>query len=77
MSRDSLLRTAMPASHCHLIDCPRGLLSPSWMGLRALRSHVAMRKHANKTHDKKGVVDEDISKMVRLQSWFGEKRERC
>ena len=35
-----------------------------------------MRKHVNKIHNKKGAVDEDILKVVRLQSWFGEKWER-
>ena len=36
----------------------------------------AMRKHVNKIHNKKRATDEDILKVVRLQSWFGEKRER-
>jgi hypothetical protein len=39
-------------------------------------SRDVMRKHANKAYDKKRVADEAIYKVVRLQSWFGEKRER-
>jgi hypothetical protein len=35
-----------------------------------------MRQHANKDHDKKWVADKDMFKVVQLQSWFGEKRER-
>lgn len=35
-----------------------------------------LQQHANQAYDKKRVADEDISKAVRLQSWFGEKRER-
>jgi hypothetical protein len=35
-----------------------------------------MRKHGNKVHNKKRVPNEDIFQAVRLQSWFGEKRER-
>src|SRR5271156_5196867 len=40
------------------------------------RDHSNIRKHANQAHDKKRVADEDIFRAVRLQSWFGEKRER-
>jgi hypothetical protein len=40
------------------------------------QSRDAMRKHGNKVHGKKRVADEDIFRVVRLQSWFGEKRER-
>lgn len=36
----------------------------------------ATRKHVNKAHNKKRAADEDVLKVVRLQSWFGEKRER-
>jgi len=35
-----------------------------------------IRQHANKAHNKKRVADEDMFRIVRLQSWFGEKRER-
>jgi Orsellinic acid/F9775 biosynthesis cluster protein D len=35
-----------------------------------------IRKHANQVHSKKRIADEDICQAVRLQSWFGEKRER-
>jgi hypothetical protein len=35
-----------------------------------------MRQHANQVHNKKRVADEDMYQSVRLQSWFGEKRER-
>jgi hypothetical protein len=38
--------------------------------------HSNIRKHANKVHNKKRVADEDIFRRVRLQSWFGERRER-
>jgi hypothetical protein len=38
------------------------------------RSNI--RKHANQVHGKKRKADEDICRVVRLQSWFGEKRER-
>jgi len=34
-----------------------------------------MQQHANKAHDKKGAKDEEICRAVRLQSWFGKKRE--
>jgi hypothetical protein len=40
------------------------------------QDHSNIRKHANQAHDKKRVADEDIFQAVRLQSWFGEKRER-
>ena len=46
-------------------DCPEKSVSPKWM-----------RKHGNKVHNKKRVPNEDIFQAVRLQSWFGEKRER-
>jgi hypothetical protein len=36
----------------------------------------AIRKHVNKIYNKKRAVDKDILKVVRLQSWFGEKREQ-
>ena len=35
-----------------------------------------IRQHANKKHNKKGVADEDMFQVVRMQSWFGQKRER-
>jgi hypothetical protein len=35
-----------------------------------------IRQHANKAHNQKRVADEDVCRVVRLQSWFGEKRER-
>ena len=34
------------------------------------------RQHVNRAHGKKRVADEDIFQAARLQSWFGEKRER-
>lgn len=39
-------------------------------------NRAVMRKHANQAHDQRRVVDADIFAAVRLQSWFGEKRER-
>ena len=35
-----------------------------------------IRKHANQAYNKKRVANKDIFKAVRLQSWFGEKREQ-
>jgi Orsellinic acid/F9775 biosynthesis cluster protein D len=35
-----------------------------------------IRQHGNKAHNKKGVLDDEIFQAARLQSWFGEKRER-
>jgi hypothetical protein len=46
-------------------DCPEKSVSPK-----------AMREHGNKAHGKKRVPNEEIFRAVRLQSWFGEKRER-
>jgi hypothetical protein len=40
------------------------------------QSRDAMKKHGNKDHNKKRVADEELYTSVRLQSWFGEKRER-
>ena len=40
------------------------------------RSRDAVRKHANQQHNKKRAQDEHVFRAVRLQSWFGEKRER-
>jgi hypothetical protein len=40
------------------------------------QSRDAMKKHRNKAYSKKRVADEDLFQLVRLQSWFGEKRER-
>ena len=40
------------------------------------RDHSNIRKHANRDHSKKRAADEDIFRAARLQSWFGEKRER-
>lgn len=40
------------------------------------QARPTMRQHANQAHDKKRVKDEEICHLVRLQSWFGEKRER-
>jgi hypothetical protein len=40
------------------------------------QSRDAARKHSNKAHNKKRVADEEMYQLVRLQSWFGEKRER-
>ena len=40
------------------------------------QSRVAMRQHGNQAHKKKRVADEEMFKVVRMQSWFGEKRER-
>jgi hypothetical protein len=40
------------------------------------RNRKAVREHANKQHNKKRVKDEYVFRAVRLQSWFGEKRER-
>jgi hypothetical protein len=39
-------------------------------------SRDANEKHGNKAHSKKRVADEELFHSVRLQSWFGEKRER-
>jgi hypothetical protein len=39
-------------------------------------SRDAMRQHANKAHDQRKIADADIFTAVRLQSWFGKKRER-
>ena len=38
------------------------------------RSNI--RKHGNKEHDKKRAADDDLFNSVRLQSWFGKRRER-
>ena len=46
-------------------DCPEKLVSPK-----------AMREHGNKAHSKKRVPNEEMFQVARLQSWFGEKRER-
>jgi hypothetical protein len=35
-----------------------------------------MRQHANKAHDQKRLADKDVFTAVRLQSWFGKRRER-
>jgi hypothetical protein len=35
-----------------------------------------IRQHANKVHSKKDIANEDVFRVVRLQSWFREKRER-
>jgi hypothetical protein len=43
---------------------------------RKSRNRNAMREHGNKVHGKKRVADEDLFIPVRLQSWFGKKRER-
>jgi len=40
------------------------------------RDRSNIRKHGNKAHNKKGVADEDMFQVVRMQSWFGKKRER-
>jgi hypothetical protein len=40
------------------------------------RDRSNIRKHGNQLHNKKNVADEDILRAVRLQSWFGERRER-
>lgn len=40
------------------------------------QSRDMMRKHANKAHDQKRRPDDEIFDAVRLQSWFGGKRER-
>jgi Orsellinic acid/F9775 biosynthesis cluster protein D len=40
------------------------------------QGRATIRQHSNQAHNKKRAADEDISKAVRLQSWFGEKRER-
>jgi hypothetical protein len=40
------------------------------------QSRDAIRKHANKAHNQKRAADEDVCRVVRLQSWFGEKQER-
>jgi hypothetical protein len=40
------------------------------------RDRSNIRKHANKEHNKKRIADEDLFSSVRLQSWFGQKRER-
>ena len=39
------------------------------------RAHSNIRKHANQAHNKKRVVDKEMFDVVRLQSWFGEKRQ--
>ena len=40
------------------------------------RNRNGMREHTNKTHEKKRIADEELFNRVRLQSWFGDKRER-
>jgi hypothetical protein len=40
------------------------------------QSRVAMRQHSNKKHNKKEVANEEMFQVVRMQSWFGKKRER-
>ena len=40
------------------------------------RNRKALREHANKEHGQKRVPDKEIMVAVRLQTWFGEKRER-
>jgi hypothetical protein len=40
------------------------------------QSRDAMRKHANKVHEKKRVADGELFKTVQLQSWFWEGKER-
>lgn len=40
------------------------------------RDRSNIRKHANKKHNKKEVADEEMFQVVRLQTWFGKKRER-
>jgi hypothetical protein len=39
-------------------------------------SRDMMRQHANKAHDQKRLADQDSFTAVRLQSWFGKRRER-
>ena len=50
-------------------QCKDCLLFKTW-------NRDAIRKHSNKVYNKKRVADEDLFNAVRLQSWFGEKRER-
>ena len=40
------------------------------------RNRKAVREHANKEHNKKRLKDEEVFIAVRLQTWFGEKREQ-
>ena len=40
------------------------------------RDRSNIRKHGNKAHNKKRIADEDMFQVVRLQSWFGQKREQ-
>jgi hypothetical protein len=40
------------------------------------QGRATIRQHANQSYNKKRVADEEICRVVRLQSWFGEKRER-
>jgi hypothetical protein len=35
-----------------------------------------MKKHGNKDHEKQRVRDEDLYKIVQLQSWFDDQRAR-
>jgi hypothetical protein len=39
-------------------------------------NRARIREHANKEHSKKREQDEELFEYVRLQSWFGRKRER-
>lgn len=40
------------------------------------RSREVARQHSNQVHKKKRVADDELFQAVRLQSWFGERRER-
>lgn len=38
------------------------------------QNRAVMKQHGNKAHDKQRVADEDLYKVVRLQSWFDARR---
>jgi len=40
------------------------------------QSRDMMRKHGNKEHEKRRVTDQELFRVVRLQSWFSEKKAR-
>ena len=39
-------------------------------------NRAVIRQHANKVHAQKRIRDENMCESVRIQSWFGQKRER-
>jgi hypothetical protein len=35
-----------------------------------------MKVHGNKEHSLKGITNDELFQLVRMQSWFGERKER-